>query len=1060
MEYYAPSVTYRSCSSRGRRSWQPRGRGGRYNGAVQSDSVQMYQSTEPVGTQHAATAVDRSLSFSPVSDHNTARRPWRRGRGNRMPYNMPYSVRSASVSECNTTEQVEDCPSPFCLDASGRPLIVGLRQVSNIHAVGSYIVSNNCGENTSQHERGRFAHGNRGRFSSRQTSRQSRGRGGRYNHAIPSAHEEHDNVQMPQHTDLSVNAAAESCGTHHTVTTVSHCSTSLLVSDNNAGRRSWRRGRGNRRPWRAKGTNRPDSVSDCTSTQQVEEDCSSLSHVSSTADVGELIDVNSQQASNIHAMDTGRSTLTSCRAKNARQRGRGRFVHSGNRGRLSSKRPANKQIESENSETQCQVDSRPCETRLQDQTELELESNVETNEWVDDDGDDDGDDDVIKARNVPVASRGKQKNRNVRSAHGVRGNRRGFSRAGRFHDVLECEDTLISQPTLDAESVTSSVSPVQEAVIEQATDPTCKRSHRRQKKVKLKAASCQEICIVGNNASDSAAAAGKSEIDSAVKSPATSDVKQVPFGEHRKNSSSKPSSYMDENLLFWHLVNEHCGKCSLDELRNQLKTDDADNAIDVLRKSKRIKILVNESDKWMSVAFVFLKGLRVCLHVRAGCRNENCSFLHVCHDYITESCLAGQQCRFGHDARVPRNESCLQKCGIPDDCSCESILTIARCSNLIVCAGYNEAGELQCQNPVQCIRLHVCNSFFRNQCLIPNSKCVLGHELTSQHNARLLPLYQVKHLLTDDKLKTLHQMVLPFNTHTSYEKMSRMSQMMTAQQTNKPRSSASVAVVKPHARAGLHTDMKDTVTSSVAVVKPHARAGVQADMKDTVTPSHTLEDQLLAVTATEPSSTHQAKRPVTLRKFVYGPDQTSKTNSLPADNLGMLTADEHKYCSSSVSTKLWNKDDLTASGTSETKVTGDKTCKLHSDENDSDMKLTQVNEAVTTNEVPKFTSRRSQSTKTLAFNADQCQVYMKHSCNGSNDCTARHDSLPYLWRVQDARTWVAFDDNVSIEEAFCNPDNSSYNVLHKVCIHLFNCGIIFLVIKRKRCQGDEAEENK
>jgi len=933
MEYNAPSVTYLSRSSRGRRSWQPRGRGGRYNRAVQSDSVQMYQSadspitaaTEPFGTQHAAPAVDRSLSFSPMSDHNAAGRPRGRERGNTRPWrakttNRPYSVRSASVSESSTAEQVQDCPSLFYVDAS-ESVNVGLHQVSNIRAVGSYAM------NASQHERGRFVHGNRGRFSSRQMSWQSRGRGGRYNRDIPSAHEEHDSVQMSGHADLSVNAAAESSHTYHIVTTVSHCSTSLLVSDNNAARRPWKRGRG------AKGTNRPDSVSDCSNAQQVEEDCSSLSHVSSTADVSEL---DSQQASNIRAGDTSRSTLTSCRGKNARQRGRGSFVH-GNRGRLSSRRPAGKHIESENNETPpCQVDSRPCESRLQDQIELESESNVETSEWVDDD--------------------------------------------------------------------------VEEAVIEQATGPTCKGSHRRQKNVKLKAAS-----VVGNNASDSAAA--NNENDSAVKTPVASDVKQT----CRKNSSSKPSSYIDENLLFWHLVNEHCGKCSLDELRNQLKTDDAASAIDILRKLKRIKILVNESDKWMSVAFVFLKGLRVCLHVRAGCRNEKCSFLHVCHDHVTESCLAGQQCRFGHDARVPRNESCLQKCGIPADCSSESILAIARCSNLIVCAGYNEVGEPQCQNPVQCIRLHVCNSYFCDRCLIPNSKCVFGHELTSEHNARLLPLYEVKHLLTDDK--TLHQMVLSFNsssaarslTDTSYEKMRKMSQMTTTERTNRP---------------------------FVAMVKPHARAGVPADMKDTVTLSHTSDGQLFAVTATEPSSIHQTKKPVTLRKFVCGADLTSKTNSVPADNIGQLATDEHKDCSSSVSTKPPNIDDLVAS--------------VH-------MKLTQLNETVAAmqpNAMPKCTSRCSQFTKTLAFNADQCQVYMKHLCNESNECTARHDSLPYLWHVQDAGTWVAFDDNVSIEEAFCNPDNSSYAVLYKVCIHLYNCGIIFLVIKRKRCQGNEVEEDK
>jgi len=82
-------------------------------------------------------------------------------------------------------------------------------------------------------------------------------------------------------------------------------------------------------------------------------------------------------------------------------------------------------------------------------------------------------------------------------------------------------------------------------------------------------------------------------------------------------------------------------------------------------------------------------------------------------------------------------------------------------------------------------------------------------------------------------------------------------------------------------------------------------------------------------------------------------------------------------------------------------------------------------------------------TKKRGLRATQCQTYVKHLCNESNECTIRHDSLPYLWRVQDARKWVAFDDSVSIEKAFCSPDNSTCLASYKVRIFLLDHRVIF-----------------
>ena len=863
----------------------------------------------------------------------------------------------------------------------------------------------------------------------------SRGRNGRYNSSIHSVCQEHDSVQRSQNSDSQ---AAESSGVQCAVTSVSHHSSSSLISDRDTATGSRRSRGGNRRPWRARSASRSESVPImceplCSSFQHVEDCSSSSSSVASTADAYESAEVETRQTNNIFRVDS--SIVINNSRKNARQRGHKRFMH-GNRGQLSSRYPVHQRSDSVNfvrEEPQCKATgSTTVESKICDQLELESLSNEETDKCFhdyDDDDDDGGDDDVdvLKDRSVPVAGRGMTKHRNART-RGLRGNRRNHGRGGGVHDVLGRKHMPMSQETNDTASAAHCMpveTSVQDAVTEQGSN-----SGARPKHFKQKAAHMHQESHVASNASVSAA--DNSEYETAVKTAVGSYVNQTDI-KHGKNSAPKLSAPIDENSLFWHLVNEHSGKCCIEELKNQLNASDADTAIAILTQLKRIKILVNESDKWMSVAFVFLKGLRMCIHVRAGCKKEDCSFLHVCPDYVTESCNHGLHCRFGHNVRIPHNESCLQKSGIPESCSNESVLTIARSSNLIICSGYNGVHALQCHNPVQCIRLHVCNHFFCGQCLVPNSECVLGHELTSQHNVRLLMLYEVKHLLnSDEKLKTLHRMILSFNTaansqiHASDETIGNTAQMMPAQQRDKRHISDFVAVVQPTVRTGLQLQK------------------TQSEIKNTIMPSLISDGQLFAALATQPTSSHQAKQSVTLQRFVVSRELTSKASSIPAGiQVTKSAEDECTGSSLSASAVQAKSSELPAHMQSnETDIAGVQACQLLSDMT----KSVQVKETFKTGQLDRmqrFATRRSPSTKTLWLRANQCQTYDKHFCNESNECTLRHDSLPYLWRVQDAGKWVAFDDSVSIEEAFCSPDNSTYLASYKVCIFVFNHRIIF-----------------
>jgi len=823
-----------------------------------------------------------------------------------------------------------------------------------------------------------------------------RGRNGRYNHAKHSAYSNHDSMQMFQSSDVLRTTEAESASTHNAVPSVGgHSSLSLTAgAGHNFAHRPSRRSRGNRRPWRARGINRPDSVpsvceADCSSFQQME-GCSSSSSspAASTADASESVDENAQLSSSIVTL--GKSTVISNRGKNAQQQGYKRNVHS-NRGHSRSRYPLHQQSHSrsiETSETQYKMTgSSSSDHRMLDELESEL---VEV--------DDESvvvvvDDDVIEARKTPVTGKGKHKNLSVRS-RGVHGNKRGHSRAGRIDKYKETAHVESSTYFIPVESSVS------DAITEQDSSHvyTGNKSGGHQKKITQRAASSHLKCEIA----DAASVTADDENDAAVRSAAAAaDVKLANVDKHRKHSESKPSVHVDENSLFWHLVNEYKGKCCIDELKNQLNTSDADDAIAILHTLKRVKVLVNETDKWKSVAVVFLKGLRMCLHVRAGCKKEDCTFLHVCPDLVSESCQHGDRCCFGHNVKTPTNAFCLQNSAIPDSCSSESVLTIARCSNPIICAEYNDVSGPNCCSPVQCIRLHVCNNFFRGRCLVSNSECTFGHELKSHHNERLLTLYEVKHLLSNDKkLQTLHRMILPFNITAHL-----LTHTRATQQRGKPHISNFI-------------DMMQLATKN--------RVQVNEDKMKSSADHLVTTDAFL----TKPALS-QAKHAVMLQRFTISQDLASKTSSVPA-----ISVENQSTMSIDFSQSVQEKTNQQTASTQSagTEVTAVKSSQLPSDRNES----AQMLEAAISrqlNAMQRSSDRRSQSNKSLEFRDNQCQVYVKHLCNESKECSVRHDLLPYLWRVQDAGKWVPFEDSVSIEKDFCSPDNMTHAAIYKVCIY-------------------------
>ena len=1002
--------------NRGRKSWQSRGRGIWYSRAFRlkrkkSDSRQMSESTdlliaateESCTAYCAVTAVNHHSLASSASSHSAAatKKTFSRSRGHRRLCQAKTTIKPVIIESSSDASSTTDVGE-------------SVGYTTKIYAASLPTVVSNCEMNARQQQYRGLMHHTRAQHRFRKPmSWPLRARFGRCNRAIHSVRNKLDNAQphVTHSTRSHIAAGGKSFNTLAAASVRAHFS-SCVNPVSSATQGAFKRGRGYRRPCLAKSNRRPASVplsyeyNYCNFEQM--DDLQLYSEIQFTAAASKSVDVDIDQASDVHAANV--SDVASDQGKNDKEQ-EYRRQYFGSTKPLSQENDA---VNVENDETQCPVTcsgTTPFESRMQERLVSELMSSAEA-DWVDDD------DGVLKVRKVSLGTRRKHITLNLKYRRFC-GNRRSRNGTGGVREVLRSKHVLKSRKSTDAEFEACPI-PAEEVVKDSALEEeTVSKSARCEQNSEPKIFSYHQMCEMASRLSVSIASVASSDTDDlAVQTSVASEVKQtLSVDACEKNSVAKPSVHVDEKSLFWHLVDEYSGKCCIDKLRNQLNTSDADVAIAVLCNLKRIKILVNESEKWMSVAFVFLKQLGICRYVKAGCKNKNCTYLHVCPDHITDSCSAGEQCRFGHSVKVPCNKLCLRECDIPDSCSNESILMIARCSNPTVCAAYNGVEESHCHNPLQCIQFHVCNFYFCDRCLIPDSKCSLGHELTTEHNEGLLLLYEIKRLLKyKNAKKILHQMILSFN----WEFFPWSQTCMSNKNGKTLQTTTQRAADKVH------------ISDFVAKLQPNAGTRTQtpksAEPEVTASDGFTLisDDQLFVVSAAQQISVCKAQQPVTLCRYVVGQDPTSEISDVPkSTQTTKLTSYKHSSSSGSISSE---QEDTTSLQTGTIGITENEMHQLPSNENES-VELDQP--VMISGSAAEFT----ESADIFQFCSSRCQLYEKHLCNECDDCSVRHDALPYLWRVQHAGKWIAFDDSASIEQAFCSPDNNIYHdATYQVCV--------------------------
>ena len=181
------------------------------------------------------------------------------------------------------------------------------------------------------------------------------------------------------------------------------------------------------------------------------------------------------------------------------------------------------------------------------------------------------------------------------------------------------------------------------------------------------------------------------------------------------------------------------------------------NNVDSWFRQKKGSFMITEDNQEMiSQVDSFSTKARLCLSYsnaqHGECKRKKCSYLHVCREYITNSCSSGATCPQNHHFQDERDKALLSKFKL-DQLTDEQLRNLVLSSTPQVCLEYNNYGV--CERGDSCNKIHMCSDYLKKCCSEGNG-CHLDHEsaLHTVHTQAVLERYQLNHL-SDDLVKRI-----------------------------------------------------------------------------------------------------------------------------------------------------------------------------------------------------------------------------------------------------------------------------------------------------------------
>ena len=188
------------------------------------------------------------------------------------------------------------------------------------------------------------------------------------------------------------------------------------------------------------------------------------------------------------------------------------------------------------------------------------------------------------------------------------------------------------------------------------------------------------------------------------------------------------------------------------------------NNVEAWFRKKTGSFLITEDDQGMIVHVdAYSTKARLCLSYNSSfhgeCTKKKCSHLHVCRDYITDSCVSGATCPRNHHFQDERDKTLLSKVKL-DTLTDEQLRKLVLSSTPQACLEYSNG---MCNRGGSCNKIHICSDHLKKCCSEGNG-CDLEHEagMRTEHTQVVLKRYQMERLSED----VVERIILVFDDKT------------------------------------------------------------------------------------------------------------------------------------------------------------------------------------------------------------------------------------------------------------------------------------------------------
>ena len=188
--------------------------------------------------------------------------------------------------------------------------------------------------------------------------------------------------------------------------------------------------------------------------------------------------------------------------------------------------------------------------------------------------------------------------------------------------------------------------------------------------------------------------------------------------------------------------------------RKELFPHGVESAERWFRETKGSFLITENSQRTIAQVSAFSARARLCLDYNKNgrCDKYDCTFLHICRDFVLKSCSNGVTCPLYHNFHNQRDKAFLSRIKL-DQFTDQQLQKLVLCSTPRICVEYNNS---TCSRGDDCNRIHMCCGYIR-KCCSAEYECGLDHEgaMDTDHTQTVLKRHMLNKVGTNDVMKMI-----------------------------------------------------------------------------------------------------------------------------------------------------------------------------------------------------------------------------------------------------------------------------------------------------------------